>query len=486
MKNSKYIFKYLFILLLSISSCLASMCSVFSMQEKSKGTSKKSPSHAQNAQSVSVNNSKKHKRDETNDETNNKANDEENNQKDDCQPPRKKRKITASDAIASDDKENSEKTETTTSKKRKRQPDLDDNHTTTTSTTSTTATTSQLPKRQKKLLPNKEYIITVSIDDKPPQTINLASVDISTPQGRKKMTQYLSWSVSKKNIKNVKTILEFFQEELISNPLNKDIIDEISLNVLVSIGPIKALEFLVALDRPIDVPNKTAFAFLLRAACLYGYVEGIQYLVDKCNASVNTPDEFGDTPLHHAARKGHAKVVQWLVQEGNARVEATDENGETPLHLAACEKHLKVVKFLVACGADLYAKNEQNKTPYQLILRESGDEIATQLAKEYEFVRAMTAHSIGEAFIRRLVLPKMYPKKEWLEQEEAQPAKQNDLNLLCKSIQDKSIEDNPAKCKDKAGHLLNCQYDTNLVGLVYELLYPKPAQSNQKSDCKKT
>jgi len=546
-KHSKHIFKYFFIVLLSISSCLASTCSVFSMQETSKTTSSNSHHSSQDSSKktstadpiqldpkTSVNNSKKHTRDKTNDKTN----DEENKQKDGRQPPRKKRKITASDDIVSGDKENAKKTETTTRKKRKRQPDLDDNHTTTTSTTT------PLPKRQKKSLPKKEYIITVSIDDKPPQTINLASVDISTPLGEKKIAQCLYWSVSKKNINNVQTILDFLQKKLVLNKLNKNTFNEIIndyfiqekefidqegliMNALsracfggyvdivrllitngasanfankfgltplyfaAAKGHIKVVQWLIEKGKTtVDIKAINDFTPLLIAS-FRGHVEIIQYLVNKGNASVSITDEHGMTPLHRAAENGQVKAVQWLVQEGKAPVDAVDVDGDAPVHVAALNCYARnasiIIQCLVASGANVYAKNNEKKTAYQIALEKFGQhhEITRLLARAQELVRTMTAHSIEEAFIRRLVLPKMYPDEKWLEQEEAQPAKQNALNLLCKSIQDKSIENNPARRKEKEGHLLDCMYDPNLVGLVYEFLYHKPAQANQKSNCKK-
>jgi len=538
MKNSKHIFKYLFIVLLSISSCLASMCSVFSMQEKSKGISKKSPSHAQNAQSVSVNNSIKHKRDETN----NKTNDEENRQQEDPQPPRKKQKIIASDDMVPGNKENAP------NKKRKRQPDLADKHTTTTSTTTTTTTISQSPKRQKKLLPKKEYIITVSIDGKPPQTISLASIGTSTPLGKEKIAQYLYWSASQDNVENVQKILDFLQKKLISKQLDtntfdeiindffipeKEFIDEDEMFIMNALsracigGYVDIVRLLITNGANANFANRFGLAPLLFAACTlptctkhvkivqclvtqgkatvnvkdpvtlstplhiasnHGHVEIVQYLVNK-GANINATDRGGCTPLHSAVELGHFEAVRWLVQEGNASIDTANECGETPLHYATYDGDVKTIQCLVANGANVYATNKKNKTAYQIALKKRGpDHEITRLlaARAQEVLQAVTAHSIGEAFIRRLVLPKMYPKKEWLKQEEAQPAKQNELNALCKSIQDKSIEGKPAKSTEKAGHMLDCRYDTKLVDLVYEFLYPKPARSNQKSDCKKT
>ncbi len=65
-------------------------------------------------------------------------------------------------------------------------------------------------------------------------------------------------------------------------------------------------------------------------------------------ASVEGRDDYGDTPLMHAAREGNAQAVHELLQAG-ASVNASEEHGQTALSLASSGE---VARRLLAAGAD--------------------------------------------------------------------------------------------------------------------------------------
>ncbi|MCA8180690.1 helix-turn-helix domain-containing protein [Burkholderia vietnamiensis] len=81
-------------------------------------------------------------------------------------------------------------------------------------------------------------------------------------------------------------------------------------------------------------------------------------------APLETIDERapnGETPLHHAARRGHLHGAALLLAHG-ADVHAVDEFGLTPLHHAAEQGHRDVVLQLIAFGARPDRKSYDGQT----------------------------------------------------------------------------------------------------------------------------
>lgn len=73
----------------------------------------------------------------------------------------------------------------------------------------------------------------------------------------------------------------------------------------------------------------------------------------------------GETPLHHAARRGHLHGAALLLAHG-AEVHAVDEFGLTPLHHAAEQGHRDVVLQLIAFGARPDRKSYDGQTASDL------------------------------------------------------------------------------------------------------------------------
>lgn len=70
--------------------------------------------------------------------------------------------------------------------------------------------------------------------------------------------------------------------------------------------------------------------------------------------------EWGNTPLHYAARDGRREACQFLLQRG-ADVNARNQRGQTPLHRALIDPEL--VWLLINCGADPNDADDRGRTP---------------------------------------------------------------------------------------------------------------------------
>ncbi len=100
-------------------------------------------------------------------------------------------------------------------------------------------------------------------------------------------------------------------------------------------------------------------AAILEAA-RWGDVETVAELLHE-GVSLDVRDEWGNTPIHLAARRAHggAPVVNLLLTNG-ASVSCRNGSGWTPLHVAVDPA---VAKLLITHGADVNARDRNGQTP---------------------------------------------------------------------------------------------------------------------------
>ncbi len=146
------------------------------------------------------------------------------------------------------------------------------------------------------------------------------------------------------------------------------------------------VEMLIAKGADVNAKNDTGWT-ALHLAARYGKKDVAELLIAK-GADVNVTDkdgrtplscaqrheeifellrkhdaeEWGNTPLHWAARQDDPGLVLIHIAQG-ADVNTKDEAGRTVLHLAATYGKKDVVELLIAKGADVNAKDNQSRTP---------------------------------------------------------------------------------------------------------------------------
>jgi ankyrin repeat protein len=106
----------------------------------------------------------------------------------------------------------------------------------------------------------------------------------------------------------------------------------------------------------------------LHMAAMRGWLEVAQLLFEY-GADVNAKDEDCWTPLHFAVEYNwdEPKVALWLIEHVEADVNSRDNDGCTPLHCASVKGNREVVLSLVKRGADVYARDNNDQTPFPLV-----------------------------------------------------------------------------------------------------------------------
>ncbi|KAG8193862.1 hypothetical protein JTE90_011422 [Oedothorax gibbosus] len=130
-------------------------------------------------------------------------------------------------------------------------------------------------------------------------------------------------------------------------------------------------------------------------------IEKVVDLLKRSETNVNLTDEKGNTPLHLAAANGHVEVVKELLKVKELNVNAKNKDkgkliypihpgddpnrikldfGETPLHLAAKNGHVDVVKLLLGhSDIDVNAEDKYSVFPLWLAVDLNKTEIVKAL-----------------------------------------------------------------------------------------------------------
>ncbi|XP_063445615.1 transient receptor potential cation channel subfamily A member 1-like [Mytilus trossulus] len=103
----------------------------------------------------------------------------------------------------------------------------------------------------------------------------------------------------------------------------------------------------------------------LHMAARNNCVEAVKMLIQQ-GASVDVREAKQKTPLHVAARRGNIPVIKVLLDSGKCNVNAVDEDKQTALHEATAHKQEKTVQFLVQNGANIFATDINDFTPFFL------------------------------------------------------------------------------------------------------------------------
>jgi ankyrin repeat protein len=158
----------------------------------------------------------------------------------------------------------------------------------------------------------------------------------------------------------------------------KDLRNETPLHKAALAGQGRIVDLLLERGAPVDVQaDKTLWTPLHSLACA-GDQAGIAISLVEAGADPNARDKWGRTPLHWFAMDGYCETVEVLIGAG-ADPDAQDSDGFTPLHRVAMQGH-GCVSTLLRKGADVHKRSSRTGwTPLHCTAYGKGYQVARQL-----------------------------------------------------------------------------------------------------------
>lgn len=129
-----------------------------------------------------------------------------------------------------------------------------------------------------------------------------------------------------------------------------------------------------------DAQQKSA---LIWVASTDKMLKVVKDLLKDPEIDVNAADPEKRTALMWAARYGNGDVVRELLKSPQIDVDAKDKDGRTALMWAAKYKEFDIIKQLLDCGANLYEKDDHNKSALDMAYEVGDRSFMRSLLKKY-------------------------------------------------------------------------------------------------------
>lgn len=147
---------------------------------------------------------------------------------------------------------------------------------------------------------------------------------------------------------------------------------------------------------------------LLHEACLEGFLPGVKYLIEECEANVSVCNGDGQTLLTVACQKGFVPIVKYLIEEVGIDVNEPCCRGRRPVFEACEYKRLELLKYLIEhAHADIDVRDDRHVAPLELacfaghlkivkyLVETAGLNINAVQVEVSPFVGACGARSVG-------------------------------------------------------------------------------------------
>ena len=116
----------------------------------------------------------------------------------------------------------------------------------------------------------------------------------------------------------------------------------------------------------------------LHIACLNGFYDIAEYLLNVERANVHCQNTDGWTPLHVAAEGNRVEILR-LLMENQGNIDSRAKNTDTPLHVAIDHNNSEAADTLIGLGANVNSRGEKNFSPLHKAAKIGNTEIIKKL-----------------------------------------------------------------------------------------------------------
>ena len=116
---------------------------------------------------------------------------------------------------------------------------------------------------------------------------------------------------------------------------------------------------------------------------------------------------IGSTPLHDAVNSGNVEMTKLLIASG-ADVNARDDNDRTPLHNAVIHRRLKIAEVLIKAKAFVNERDRLGDTPLSMAIKQKKGEIEKLLRQAGGIDYSVSPFPLGKLNGERLALEIIY------------------------------------------------------------------------------
>ena len=201
----------------------------------------------------------------------------------------------------------------------------------------------------------------------------------------------------------IQKIVDFVVELQIStevfNAASQDNVGMRPLHWASTEGSIPHVALLLKHGADVEAKDSSGCTPLLIAA-QYGQVEVVAYLL-KNGANIQAVDGSKDSALHWAAYKGSIQVCGLLSYYDVLRFDTPDNYGQTPLHLASLRGHTSVVRYILQNLKNksvLFLQDKNERTPLDLAIHKKRPNVEAALKEAMAQLEDPRGHFLRKTF----------------------------------------------------------------------------------------